>query len=506
MDTEIELKFLVSEQVISQLPALITQFSKKVSNKASRNLQNAYFDTPSRELRSLDIGLRTRSADGQCEQTIKLAGKVVGGLHQRPEYNIPISGTRPDITLFDSAIWPAGLEPSSINANLFSIFSTHFIRRTWLIETDSGTEIELVLDKGDISASGKSVPICEVEMELISGERAELFALATKLINCSDVRLGLYSKAARGYRLADNQPLTPDTALQYVLLKSDYTQEQAFEKCLQYGIEFVQKHEQCYIDAPKLKTLKRVADGVMLIRHSFWLFEQIADKQITRPLRKELKWLLETFAWVENAIQLKTFTSKKHAFYKKVSSAPELENVINELKSQQPSEQDILAVFHSPRYNQLILDLTLWLVEKRWRSEWQQSHITAASIPVTNIAAQLFEKDWSEMQNLLPQDVVSATNYIEKRQKLQRNLLSGCCLGELFPRVLREDFRAPWLDIIHGMDELATYHYLKQLCESQKEPEHFNKILVWLEQKTQGLLAAMEHCRLASQKLEPYWQ
>lgn len=506
MDTEIELKFLVSEHVISQLPALITQFSKKVSNKASRNLQNAYFDTPSRELRALDIGLRTRCVDGECEQTVKLAGKVVGGFHQRPEYNVPISSSRPNIALFDSAIWPAGIEPNAISSNLFSIFNTNFIRRTWLLETESGTEIELVLDKGDILVSGQSVPICEVEMELISGDRSELFELANKLIGCSEVRLGLYSKAARGYRLADDMPLVADAFLGYVQLDETATQERALEKCLQYGIEFVQKHEQCYIDAPKLKTLKRIVDGVSLIRHSFWLFEQVADKQVTKSLRKELKWLLETFSWVETAIQLRMFTSKKHAFHKRISAEPELEQVIDKLKSEQPSRESLLAIFHSSRYNQLILDLTRFLIEKRWRESWDQEQVLAASKPVKEIAAKLFENDWQEMQHLLPHDVVSAESYIAKRQKLHRNLLSGCCLGQLFEGALRDEFRGPWLDIIHGMDELATYDYLKQLCESQQEPDRFKSILLWLEQKNDGLLAAMEHSRLASQKLEPYWQ
>jgi len=87
MDTEIELKFLVSDAVVPLIPSLITQFAKTVINKPSRSLQNAYYDTPSRELRALDIGFRTRCADSKCEQTIKLAGEVVGGLHQRPEYN-----------------------------------------------------------------------------------------------------------------------------------------------------------------------------------------------------------------------------------------------------------------------------------------------------------------------------------------------------------------------------------------------------------------------------------
>ncbi len=506
MDTEIELKFLVSESVIGHIPALITQFAKKVSNKPARNLQNAYFDTPSRELRALDIGLRTRCCDNDCEQTIKLAGQVVGGLHQRPEYNLPIEGNRPNITLFNSEIWPAAIQPSAINDNLFSIFSTHFIRRTWLIETDSGSEIELVLDKGDISAAGKSTPICEVEMELLSGERSELFALAKKLIACSQVRLGLYSKAARGYRLADNTPLSAESALGFVKLSPQATQEQALEKCLQYGIEFVQKHEQCYIEQPKLSTLKRIVDGISQIRHSFWLFEHIADKQKTKPLRKELKWLLQTFSWVETAIQLKTFSSKKHAFYKKISSAPELEQMIQKLSAEQPGEADILAIFESPRYNQLILDLTIWLVEKRWRDGWAQDEQQNANAPVQHIASRLFEQDWSEMQVLLPHQSVLADDYLAKRQQLHRNLLSGCCLGELFAGPIRDEFRGPWLDIIYGMDELAALDYLQHICEQAEQPEKFAKIKLWLQQKTANLVCAMEQSRQASQKLQPYWQ
>ena len=52
MDTEIELKFLVSDAVIPLIPALITQFAKTVTNKPSRSLQNAYFDTPSTSIKS----------------------------------------------------------------------------------------------------------------------------------------------------------------------------------------------------------------------------------------------------------------------------------------------------------------------------------------------------------------------------------------------------------------------------------------------------------------------
>ena len=149
----------------------------------------------------------------------------------------------------------------------------------------------------------------------------------------------------------------------FVPLNSGATQEQALVASINYAIRFVQKHEACYFIKPSLKTLKRVTDGIRLIRHAFWLFDDIVSKDDTDSLRVELKWLLSELAWVENAIQLKTYTSKRHAYYKKINSAPELTQVINDLKELQPSIEDVQELFYSKRYNRLLLQLTTWLIE-----------------------------------------------------------------------------------------------------------------------------------------------
>lgn len=505
MDTEIELKFLVSDNEVPLIPALITQFAKKVSNKPAKNLKNAYFDTPSRELRALDIGLRTRCNDDDCEQTIKLAGEVVGGLHQRPEYNLPIQGSRPDIHAFDSNIWPMGVQLESIASNLFPIFSTNFIRRTWLIETEAGSEIEVVLDKGEISAQGAVEPISELEIELIDGDRDDLFLLADHLLQHIGLRLGLYSKAARGYRIADDKPLKANKTLGVIKLPRGCSQEQALVATVNHGIQFVQKHEQCYLDAPSLKTLKRVIDGVSLIRHAFWLFEEFVDKSSTESLRKELKWLLSELGWVENAIHLKTYTSKRHAYYKRISNAPELAQVIADMKDVQPTVTDIEDLFHCSRYNRLILALTRWLLDKSWRKNWDQNAITAAQSPVETLAKRAYDHDWNKLTTLYPADrAMTVKEYLECRQPLENMLLSGHCLGKLYDKETRQAFRAPWVDIVYGIYELETLFYLRKLCEGQPN-EALQDILVWLQQKADFLVSAMEQSRQASLNSEPYW-
>ncbi|TMP77232.1 inorganic triphosphatase, partial [Pseudoalteromonas ruthenica] len=167
-------------------------------------------------------------------------------------------------------------------------------------------------------------------------------------------------------------PLKPNKFIGFVPLQAGATQEQALVAAVNYGIQFVQKHEQCYFNKPSLKTLKRVIDGVTLIRHTFRLFADIVDKTTTEHLRSEFKWLLDELVWVENAIYLKTYTSKRHAYYKKINSAPELAQVIGDLKDVQPTATDIEDLFHCPRYNRLILTLTRWLVDKEWRQHWDQ--------------------------------------------------------------------------------------------------------------------------------------
>jgi triphosphatase len=506
MDTEIELKFLLSDNEVPLIPGLITQFAKTVVNQPAKNLKNAYFDTPSRELRALDIGLRTRCCDDDCEQTIKLAGEVVGGLHQRPEYNLPLESGRPDLKAFDADIWPHGMQIDAICENLFPIFSTNFIRRTWLIETELGSKIEVVLDKGEIAAQGQVEAISELEIELVEGHRSDLFLLADHLINLSGMRLGLYSKAARGYRLADDKPLKPNKFIGFVPLPIGATQEQAFIATINYGIQFVQKHEQCYFDKPSLKTLKRVIDGVTLIRHSFRMFSDIVDKASTEHLRSELKWLLSELAWVENAIHLKTYTSKRHAYYKKINNAPELAQVIDDLKDVQPTPTDIEDLFHCARYNRLILALTRWLVDKGWRQNWDHSALNAAQMPVSEIARTIFDHDWQELHDLLPEGkVLCKDDYLHLRTRLENTLLNGNCLGELYDKEARQAFRTPWIDIVYGIYELDTLSYLMQLCQGQ-ESEELEGIQQWLEKKADFLVSAMEQSRAASFNGFPYWR
>ena len=87
---------------------------------------NIYYETPDAWLRGHDMGLRIRGENGHYEMTMKIAGRVTGGLHQRPEYNVALTRL--------SWISPCSQPKSGLMANcplnLFlaqPLFSTDFL-------------------------------------------------------------------------------------------------------------------------------------------------------------------------------------------------------------------------------------------------------------------------------------------------------------------------------------------------------------------------------------------
>lgn len=179
MDTEIELKFFVNADFSDKLRRKIAQM--KILQSSCRELGNIYFDTQDNWLRKHDIGLRIRRFDEVFVQTVKTAGRVVAGLHQRPEYNAEHTSNNPDLSLHPEDIWPEGKNSTQLQSELFALFSTNFTREQWLIGMADGSQIEVAFDQGEVVAGEETSPICEVELELKSGQADSLFTLARTL-------------------------------------------------------------------------------------------------------------------------------------------------------------------------------------------------------------------------------------------------------------------------------------------------------------------------------------
>ncbi|HGY5246393.1 TPA: inorganic triphosphatase [Aeromonas salmonicida subsp. pectinolytica] len=259
MQTEIEIKFFVSQDIQQSLSNLLN--SIEITSNAQVELGNVYFDTPTLDLRRLEMGLRIRRSDDFAEQTIKCRGQVVGGLHARPEYNAPVYGDVPRLSAFPDDIFPSLSVRDEIQGKLVAQFRTDFLRRHWLIAFE-GAEIELAWDQGEIIGSLGKTAINELELELKSGDASALFALAERLAGLGGVRLGAQSKAQRGYRLAGlGKPL----ALQPLPVVNGV--DAAMRITL--GLQHWQHHEQYWLEQadPEQRrlALQEIRQGIALV-------------------------------------------------------------------------------------------------------------------------------------------------------------------------------------------------------------------------------------------------
>jgi triphosphatase len=215
MEYEVELKLLTNQ---SAGGIIQTSLLPKLAGSAEQQtlvLTNHYFDTPDRILRQHDVGLRVRGNNQTFEQTLKTAGKSMGGLHQRPEFNAPIAhATNPNDVVctpepiladFPSFAWPNSIDVPAVQSQLNVLFTTHFTRHVYLLELSPTDTVEMVWDVGHITAAGSTIPICEIELELKHGQISSLFSLAKRLAQLMPTRIGIDSKAARGYALLNNK-------------------------------------------------------------------------------------------------------------------------------------------------------------------------------------------------------------------------------------------------------------------------------------------------------------
>ena len=126
MAQEIELKFIVNHEAVNALRDHLNTLGGE--HRAPSPLLNIYYETEDQWLRSHDMGLRIRGEKGRYEMTMKIAGRVIGGLHQRPEYNVSLNEPALDLTHFPSEVWPNGEVPVDLISRVQPLFSTDFER------------------------------------------------------------------------------------------------------------------------------------------------------------------------------------------------------------------------------------------------------------------------------------------------------------------------------------------------------------------------------------------
>jgi len=205
---EIEMKYGIGDKEIAR-SIWEDEYLLSIEEKDSRErvyMKAAYFDTDDDILSKNDIAFRVRMEGSRIVASLKWNGESVEGLHTREEINVPVN----DETCFIMPS-PEIFKESDIGRDmialvggkpLHSLLETRFLRSR--MRVDTGKSIcEVAIDEGEIVTDFGTLPICELEIELFTGDQEDVLKMGKNLAEKYGLTAENRSKYARGLTLLE---------------------------------------------------------------------------------------------------------------------------------------------------------------------------------------------------------------------------------------------------------------------------------------------------------------
>ncbi|MCQ2503871.1 MAG: CYTH domain-containing protein [Saccharofermentans sp.] len=216
MESEVKLAFATKEELFGIIDnEWFSDFCLDTAPKEAVKITNTYYDTPDRAFMKKGGSIRVRvyeNEDGKrFEQTVKYGGGVTEGLHQRYEWNVDISTDKCDLSKFKKMAEEADDPTDLFNEiledidtdNLVALCSIEIERTTYMFGFGDSM-MEACFDYGVIEGNDKKDVICELEIELESGDVVDLKDMAQFIIDNTEGKPYNKSKFQRAISLLDN--------------------------------------------------------------------------------------------------------------------------------------------------------------------------------------------------------------------------------------------------------------------------------------------------------------
>ncbi|MCG8694446.1 MAG: CYTH and CHAD domain-containing protein [Minwuiales bacterium] len=386
--TEIELK-LTAESVDALSAVLEAPCAASGEQRQSKKLETVYFDTPDLRLKRRGVAYRVRNTGDGYVQTVKVEASPAGGLKQRAEWEAAVDGPEPDLDSIDEPtvrerlgmILPGELKP---------IFATRIDRETRIVNgTANGhrRRIEMAFDKGTIETETKTLPIAEVELELLEGRPEDVYQLALELLETVPLRIELESKSARGYALAGGGSTQPRKARR-VNLRENISVEEAMAEIVRGCLEHWSANEASALDGGDPEGIHQMRVALRRLRSALIVFSSVIPEEQLAWFKQECKWLLSSLG---PARDWDVFNTELLAPV--IAARPDDKSLARLGKAAATARENgnkmAEAAIKSPRYAVLMLRLGAWLDCRRWRTEADDAMRAKLRRPMVDVADAL---------------------------------------------------------------------------------------------------------------------
>ncbi len=189
MGREFELKYAATDETLESV-------RKKWEHWTRISMETTYFDTATGELSRKNCTLRRRMENGKSVCTLKTPAPGYG----RQEWELEKDwGVETVKALFAKASLPEiPFEDLAVRCG------ARFVRLAKTVEIPGGT-VEIALDQGVLLGKDREIPLCELEVEVKSGDETAACLWAEKLAETYDLKPERRSKFARASALAKGE-------------------------------------------------------------------------------------------------------------------------------------------------------------------------------------------------------------------------------------------------------------------------------------------------------------
>jgi triphosphatase len=371
VSTEIELKLEIDSD---DLPLVLGNPLLANAESQVTHQVTVYYDTPETKLKKEGFTLRVRSTKGRFVQTIKATTNKVG-LISREELECEVPSLEPDLSSLPQHPIQA-LVGADGEHSLEGVIHSEVNRTSWLID-QANCSFQVDLDHGTIVAGGRSSDFVELEFELRDGPPVGLIMAARRLSDYAPVRLGVLTKAERGFQLAADE-LGKVHKAQPVTVDPGMTVAQAFETIVHACLKHYRLNEPIVLRATKANALHQARVAMRRLRSAFTLFRPAVEDVEFQHLRNELRWFTAQLGDARNL----------DVYLERDLPHDERDRLI---RKRERMYEHVVDTMNSHKFRRLLIDLVGWTAIGAWRTG------KVAQRPIESFANHRLDRLWKSV-------------------------------------------------------------------------------------------------------------
>lgn len=396
---EIELKFIIDEDAPRQLRSRVRALNLSTGAPKTRTLRSIYFDTPEHALRKAGISLRLRREGRRWIQTIKTTAQLHGGLSQVSEVEDPAPGARLRLEAISDASIRNEIMRAVKGSSLQPICETVMRRTSSELFLDGHIRAELAIDVGEIHAGGRSAKLREAEIELLEGNQSGLFDVARALFPVGGLTFSRFSKAARGYLLAEEGRIDLAPAprnSEAVVLDRCQIAEQAARDVLRECFDQIATNMVVVRNLNEPEGPHQLRVGLRRLRSAFSVFLPVLGSPEMSRLREEARWLSKEVGKLRDLDVV-----VNDVVWKEAQLHPEEPSLsaLGDRLMQQATElrHGLCRLLEEARAQLFVLDLAQFVESRGWLVPEDFSQTERLAAPVAELAEDSLRALWKKV-------------------------------------------------------------------------------------------------------------